>query len=394
MTQTTVAAEAFERAFGDLDLEDVLALREGTAWRHFRATDPTRYRDLLSVADLDAFLRTDAARTPRVSMADSSRKGSAGVPLHEFIDTMSDRVDLPKLLQRFDAGGTLVLSQFHDLHAPLARFCRGLEKAFLHGVQSNIYLTPPGAQGFRPHFDTHDVIVLQVSGAKDWRVWDGTPFPVPTRRTPWNNQHEGLGEPNAVPMRPGDALYIPRGVIHDAAAQATGEPSLHLTIGFLEPAYAEMLRDLIDSIEQEEPLLRASLPTWRLADEDGIARVAAALGPIAALLGRPELAERLAVAALDRLSQDRLSLPGRGLTPPGPAPDQRMRLTDTMHHHIVPLPEGGAALRWQGGAETLSEQELAWMELLEDGASAEELGEGGLQFLCRLAAPGLLEKAD
>lgn len=394
MTQMTVAAEAFERAFGDMSLEDVLALREGTGWRHFVASDPARYRDLLSVAALDAFLRTDSARTPRVSMADSARKGSAGVPAHEYIDDNSGRVDLPRLLQRFDAGGTLVVSQFQELHAPLARFCRGLEKAFLHGVQSNIYLTPPGAQGFRPHFDTHDVIVLQVSGAKDWRVWDGTPFPAPTRHTPWNNQHEGLGEPHAVPMRPGDALYIPRGVIHDAAAQETGEPSLHLTIGFLEPAFAEMLRELIDTIEQDEPMLRASFPTWRLADEDGIARVAAALGPLAALLGRPELAERLALAALDRVSQDRLPLPGRGLAPAAPAPGQAMRLTDAMHHHIVPLPEGGAALRWYGGAETLSEQELAWMERLEDGVSAEELGEGGLEFLCRLAAPGLIEKAD
>lgn len=394
MTQRTVAAEAFELAFGDLPLEEVMALREGTAWRYFPATDPARYRPLLSVAEIDAFLRTDGARTPRVSMADAGRKGSAGVPTHEFIDENSGRVDLPRLLQRFDAGGTLVLSQFHEMHAPLGRFCRGLEKAFMHGVQSNIYLTPPGAQGFRPHFDTHDVIVLQVSGQKAWRVWDGTPFPVPTRRTPWANQNEGMGEPHAILMTPGDALYIPRGVIHDAAAQETGEPSLHLTIGFLEPAWAEMLGDLIDAIEQEQPALRASFPTWRLADEDGIDRVAAALGPIAALLARPEFAERLALMALDRVSQDRMPMPGRGLAPAKPAPGQRMRLADAMHHHIVPLPEGGAALRWYGGAETLSDRELGWMERLEDGVSAEELGEGGLEFLARLAAPGLVERVD
>ena len=180
--------------------------------------------------------------------------------------------------------------------------------------------------------------------------------------------------------------------MHDAAAQPTGEPSLHLTIGFLEPAYAEMIRELIDTLEHEEPLLRASFPTWRLPEEDGVARVAAALGPIAARLARPELAERLVIAALDHVSQDRLPLPGRGLAPPTPAPDQRMRLTDSMHHHIVPLPDGGAALRWYGGAETLSAQELAWMERLEDGASAQELGEGGLDFLKRLAKPGLIER--
>lgn len=391
MSQTTVAAEAFELAFGDLPYDDVIALREGTAWRYFPATDPDRYRHLLSVAVLDAFLRTDAARTPRIGMADAGRKGGAGVPYDEFADN-DGRVDLPRLLQRFDRGGTLVVSQFHDMHEPLARFCRGLEKAFLHGVQSNIYLTPPGAQGFRPHFDTHDVLVMQVSGEKQWRVWDGTPFPVPTRRTPWSNQNEGQGEPHVIMMRPGDTLYIPRGVMHDAMAQEVGEPSLHLTIGLLEPAWAEMIGQLIDSIEQKEPLLRVSFPTWRLAEEDGIARLAAALGPIAAVLSKPEHAEVLAVMALDRVSQDRLPMPGRGLLPATPAPDQKMRLTDTMHHHIVPAADGSATIRWHGGSEALSAQELAWMEQLEDGVSAQELGEGGQAFLNRLAAPGLIEK--
>ena len=55
--------------------------------------------------------------------------------------------EFARLFALFDAGATLVLSQFHDMHQPLARYCRGLEQLFLHGVQANIYLTPPGAQG-------------------------------------------------------------------------------------------------------------------------------------------------------------------------------------------------------------------------------------------------------
>ncbi len=178
-----------------MSLEDGLALREGTAWRLMPGNDPGRYAGLLSIADLDAFLRTDAARTPRVSMADGARKGGAGVPVDDYIEEGGDRVDLPRLLARHDDGASLVVSQFHEIHPPLARFCRGLEKAFLHGVQANIYLTPPGAQGFRVHFDTHDVLVLQVSGRKAWRVWDAIPYAAPTRHTPWHNNAAPEGEP-------------------------------------------------------------------------------------------------------------------------------------------------------------------------------------------------------
>jgi hypothetical protein len=101
-------------------------------------------------------------------------------------------VDLPRLLERFDAGASLVVSQFHETHPPLARFCRGLEKLFLHAVQANIYLTPPGAQGFRTHFDTHDVLVLQVEGASAGAsgmasAWRG-PRAAPPGRATWRRR--------------------------------------------------------------------------------------------------------------------------------------------------------------------------------------------------------------
>lgn len=390
---TTLAEEAWALAFGTLPLEDGLAMREGSAWRLMPGNDPARYAGLLSVADIDAFLRSDAARTPRVSMADGGRKGSAAVPVEDYIEEGGDRVDLPALFACHDAGASLVISQFHELHPPLARFCRGLEKAFLHAVQANIYLTPPGAQGFRVHFDTHDVLVLQVSGRKSWRVWDAIPYPAPTRHTPWSNAFAPEGEPHELVMAPGDALYLPRGVLHEAMVQAGEEPSLHITVGFLEPGLGEMLRNAIAELEAEEPALRAAMPTWRLAEPWGMEAVQARLAAALAALGRPGLADRMAVAALDRLARDRMALPGRSLHTPPPGPEDRLRLSETMHHSLVPLPGGGASLRWYGGVEKVTEAELAWLVALEEGATAAELGEGALAFCRRLAAAGLLERA-
>ena len=34
----------------------------------------------------------------------------------------------------------------------------------------NAYITPESARGFEPHYDVHDVFVLQVSGEKHWSV--------------------------------------------------------------------------------------------------------------------------------------------------------------------------------------------------------------------------------
>jgi hypothetical protein len=72
-----------------------------------------------------------------------------------------------------------------------------------------------------------------------------------------------------------------------------------------------------------------------------------------------------------------------------PGLDSKLRLSDAMHHHLVPLPEGGGALRWYGGGENLNATECAWLTQLAEGATPASLGEGALAFCQRLAALGV-----
>jgi hypothetical protein len=256
-------------------------------------------------------------------------------------------------------------------------------------VQANIYLTPAGAQGFRKHFDGHDVLVLQVSGSKRWRIWDGQPFPDPTPRTPWDNRYEPDGEPAEVVLRPGDALYVPRGVVHEAMVQADGAPSLHVTVGLLEPSIGALLRRLLDRLEQDEPRLRAAVPTWRATDP---ASLADSLAHGLAALDGPEVSEHAALLLLGTLTDEVPALPARGILAPQPVLGEIWRLSDAQHHHAVPQPDGTTLLRWAGGAMALDA--LGWERFarLEDGARPEDLGPEGLSFLTDLAAKGLIER--
>jgi hypothetical protein len=391
----TLAAESWALAFGDLPVEDGFAMREAAETRFFRGRDERRFAGLLSVADLDAFLATDAATTSRISLADGSRQGSAAVPedAYAFAD---GRANLPGLFALFDGGASLVVSQFDEMHAPLARFCRGLERAFLHPVQANIYLTPAGAQGFKVHYDTHDVLVLQVSGEKRWRIWSGRPVLHPTRNTPWTSEAAARprGKPKLVLMKPGDALYVPRGVLHEAIAQQGVEPSLHVTVGLLEPSWSDALQAAVQVLEQEEPELRQAFPTWRLGEPEAAKRLAAAVAGRVAKLASPAGMERAAMQFLGRLADERPPMLGRGLTSQPPGARTRLRLSDAIHHHVVPRP-GGADLRWAGGLEPLTEEQLGWLERLERGAAPRELGGAdALRFCRRLAALGLLAADD
>ena len=66
-------------------------------------------------------------------------------------------------------------------------------------------------------------------------------------------------------MRPGDVLYVPRGILHDAASQGA-QCSLHLTIGLLGQSWGDALRAALDVMEREDPALRQAFPIWRLAE--------------------------------------------------------------------------------------------------------------------------------
>lgn len=390
----TLARDAFGLAFRSLSVPEVLSLREESRARHFKGGDAGRFGPLLGIDDLDAFLRTDAARAPRVTMADSSRNGSAAVPDDLFTDE-DGRINPVELFRLFDAGATLVVSQFHEMHPPLARFCRGLEKVFLHAVQANIYLTPPGAQGFRTHYDTHDVLVLQVSGRKAWRVWDDMLMPHATRNTPWDGATHRADPAGAkdVLLEAGDVLYVPRGVAHDASVQEGSEPSLHVTVGLLEPSWADALRAAIDQMERQQPALRQSFRTWRIGDPAVRAGLVEAARERFAAVANEEAMDLVAMRFLQQLGSDRMVMPGRSLRAPKPGPDDRLILADAVHHVIVPVGEG-AELRWAGPSVALTMAELGWIEQLSAGATPRALGgDDALAFCTRLVALGLLERA-
>lgn len=370
-------------------MAEVVRLREAAEVRFFPAVDAARFRRLCSVAELDAFLATDAARSPRVRLADSRREGGAAIPGAEFATAANGRIDLSRLLALHDGGATLVLTQMHEILPALARFCRGLERLFLHPAQCNIYLTPPNAQGFRTHYDSHDVLVLQVEGEKSWRVWPTAETPFANSRTPWKNRPTP-GEPPPRMLRPGDALYIPRGVLHDAVSQGTSH-SLHLTIGLLGPGWGDALRAALEIAEPDDARLRQAFPTWRLAEgriPDDLTREAAErLSTLAA----PKILELVSQWLLSKLAAEQLPMVGRGLVAPNLSPDDRLQLADTVHYFVTPRPDGGADLRWAGETVALTSEEFAWLDRLGDGAAAGDLGGAeALAFCQRLSRLGLV----
>ncbi len=157
-------------------------------------------------------------------------------------------VDPRKALAAFADGATVVFQGLHRYWPPLARLVAELELELGHPCQANAYLTPPGAQGFAVHEDSHDVFVFQTAGSKQWEV-----------HTP-----DGVED---IVLSPGASLYLPTGTPHAARAQET--VSLHVTLGINQLTWRGLLgrtvQQVLDALPDEH------LPAGYLDDTEELA---------------------------------------------------------------------------------------------------------------------------
>jgi ribosomal protein L16 Arg81 hydroxylase len=214
------------------------------------------YHDLFSLADVDEILASGAIHPSTVRLV---RAGSS-IPIAS--PSANGRRGRGAVLERiygeFRDGATIVLNGVHEKHEPLGELCRQLSRELSVFCQVNAYLTPASSQGLLTHYDTHDVIVLQVEGSKHWRLFD-SPLPLPLKNQPFKRETVEAGAlQDEVDLEAGDLIYVPRGLLHDATSDKS--ISLHLTVGILPLTWASLILRAVETCIEQEPSLRASLP--------------------------------------------------------------------------------------------------------------------------------------
>ena len=226
---------------------------------------PAPFTDLLDLDAADELLSGRGLRTPFLRIAKDGQvldsrqfTGPGGVGAE-----IADQVRDDQVMRLFADGCTVVLQGLHRNHPPVMDFVRRLSAELGHPCQANAYLTPTSSRGFSAHYDVHDVFVLQLAGSKHWTVHRPV-FEHPLRSQPWDRHrsavaHAAEHEPPVIDtvLRPGDAMYLPRGYLH--AATALGEVSAHLTVGIHTVTRYALVEAVLAALAAE-PRLRHSLP--------------------------------------------------------------------------------------------------------------------------------------
>lgn len=211
------------------------------------------YDDLLSLHDVD-----EALTTLNLSYAEI-RLARVDQPPDPADYTFPDgRIDPLAVTKLFRSGVTIVLDQMQRRLPALGELCRDLESELGIAFQTNLYVAPPRAGGFKGHYDTHDVFVLQIAGSKEWEVFESSvELPMPGQR----------GDKNGAPAGPltdrftldaGDLVYLPRGTYHQA--RASDQVSLHVTLGAMLRTWCEFLLEAVSELSLRDVAFRHALP--------------------------------------------------------------------------------------------------------------------------------------
>jgi bifunctional lysine-specific demethylase and histidyl-hydroxylase NO66 len=266
-------------------------------------------------------------------------------------------LDARKVFAYYAEGYTLIVKDAASFSARLQRFCNRLQRDLAAYAQPNVYLTPPAAQGFEVHHDTHDTLTAQIEGEKTWRIYEPI-VPLPLESQPFHSgtKVQGLKLVREVHLRPGDTLYIPRGFPHEARTSST--TSLHCTFALVPIRITDVLDIVIRIAGDRDVELREGL-TPDMLDSDQLAPKLSEL--YAKRLGAALASDRVALAveiALNELFKvTRPNTDGafaQTLKASKISPDTRVQLDETIpfrvreHDGVVDLVIAGKVVVFPG----------------------------------------------
>lgn len=167
------------------------------------------------------------------------------------------------VLGNFSRGHAQILKKLADWPS-LQGLVHHLGKVFHASIDVNAFLTPAGARTYPTYTANNDILVLQLEGVEAWRLHEFSVLQLDLSQKKhlefpgeWHRRTESpvLAE---VRLRPGDVLFIPRGMPHSATSpEGTG---LHLRIYITPLFWMDFLKFAAEHAAVRSQALQRSLP--------------------------------------------------------------------------------------------------------------------------------------
>lgn len=288
-----------DRLLAPLDAATFFRDYFGRRHLHVRGT-PERTADIMTLAGLNALMSMTSVWSPQTLKLFVDR---APVPVPEYCTRALAlggevlRPDPDKVQDWIGRGASVILNDIDALAPGVRHLANTLQEATGGRSQANLYFSMAQRQAFGPHCDVHEVFAVHCHGEKVWNIYENredTPINHPTFQFSDKERERRAGKvAEQVTLRPGDLLYIPRGLYHDALASKNG--ALHIAFGVTLPKPLDLLAIIWEAAVQD-PELRADLP--HKADPEALRKLLKKVGRKAEAILSSQAAVEAAVRAV------------------------------------------------------------------------------------------------
>ncbi len=255
-------AASFADLIAPTSTEDFFADYWETTFLHVRHA-PGRFAGYFSLRDIDAWVRSTRSGVVFVLLP-----GDEGVrfDIHQARDLTPGAV-----LGNFRKGFAQILKRLADWPT-LQGLAHHLARVFHADVQINAFLNPAGARTHPTYTANDDILVLQLEGEAVWRLHEFSVLQLDMSQKQylefpeeWRRRAETpvLAE---VRLRPGDLLFIPRGMPHFVTPPDS--TSLHLSIYITPLFWMDFFKFAAEYAALHSQELRRALPPGFVDNEE------------------------------------------------------------------------------------------------------------------------------
>jgi len=314
----------FQRLIAPITLDEFFADYWEKKVLYIPRNDPSYYRDILTFEDVSDYLSRTDLRYPYIRLVQAGQELPLNTYAYDSVfgeNVFQGNLDLDKLFHLYNNGATMCMQLQHLALPKLRSFTNHIERLFEFRTQSTLFLTPPKSQGFTAHFDSHDFFIFQIHGEKQWLIYDDSVELPLARNRVLDSEVNVQNPPSFSPLiRPGDLLYVPRGVFHEALTN--NGASLQISLGVFPHLWCDILHKMIDELSLSHSLLRQSAVTPTISDEAQIEDRFASIVELLKRFGEPSMVvadlKRKAASKQSQVCENRLmdleALPDLSLT--------------------------------------------------------------------------------
>lgn len=212
-----------------------------------KAADKNKFDAILNEEDVNSFLGRKDIYYPFLRLTQNGKV----LPKSDYLKLQTDKdfdiVDIDKVFSIYNSGGTIIIQKGQLSINKLSQYCDEFEQNTGFTTNANIYVTQKHSSGFIPHYDTHDLFILQISGKKHWKLYDSNfKLPLPSQVITKDQSDKYLEAPPAteIELSQGDLIYIPRGIVHETSTQDS--TSIHITLGIFTFNRIDLLKKILD----------------------------------------------------------------------------------------------------------------------------------------------------